>query len=322
MKKKILSLVLTGTLMTGLVGCVSKGEEKEITEVNEDKVKITLVTDVAGVNDLSFNQSAWEGAKKAKEELGVEVSFIEPKQESDYLQSIETAVDNGSDLVVGVGFNLADDMLEASKAFPDTKFLMVDATYDEIPKNMTTITYDEEQSGYLAGLVVGKMTDKEVNKFGFVGGMDIPTVTQFAVGYEKALKEINPKNELKIQIANSFTDQAKGKAIANQMYKEGIETIFTAGGAVNTGVFESARELGKYAVGVDSPCSHLSPNQIITSALKNIDVGVYNSIEALLSEGFKGGENTIYDLTNGGVGYEKTKLIPQDVIDFVESKIK
>lgn len=322
MKKKILSLVLTGTLMTGLVGCVSKGEEKEITEVNEDKVKITLVTDVAGVNDLSFNQSAWEGAKKAKEELGVEVSFIEPKQESDYLQSIETAVDNGSDLVVGVGFNLADDMLEASKAFPDTKFLMVDATYDEIPKNMTTITYDEEQSGYLAGLVIGKMTDKEVTKFGFVGGMDIPTVTQFAVGYEKALKEINPKNELKVQIANSFTDQAKGKAIANQMYKEGIETIFTAGGGVNTGVFESAKELGKCAVGVDSPCSHLSPNQIITSALKNIDVGVYNSIEALLSEGFKGGENTIYDLTNGGVGYEKTKLIPQDVIDFVDSKIK
>lgn len=317
MKKKIITVLLTGALALGLVGCVGKN-----TETKEEKlVKATLVLDEGGVNDESFNQSAWQGAKEAEKNFGVEVNYIESKQETDYLQNIETAIDNGSDLVIGVGFKLADKMLEASKAYPDVKFAMIDATYEEIPENMVTVTFNEEEAGFLVGLVIGKMSG-DTTKFGFVGGMDIPTVTQFAVGYEKALKEINPKSELKVQFANSFTDQAKGKAIANQMYKDGVDTIFTAGGGVNTGVFESARELGKKAVGVDLPSSHLSPNEIVTSALKNINVGVSTSIESLVSESFQGGKNVVYNLSNNGVGYEKTKLIPQDVIDFVDSKMK
>lgn len=315
--KKLRVILLTGVLALGLVGCGNNTKN----EREESPIKATLVLDEGGVNDESFNQSAWNGAKEAEEKFGVEVNYIESKQETDYLQNIETAIDNGSDLVIGVGFKLADKMLEASKAYPDVKFAMIDATYDEIPENMTTVTFNEEEAGYLVGLVIGKMSG-DTTKYGFVGGMDIPTVTQFAVGYEKALKELNPKNELKIQFANSFTDQAKGKAIANQMYKDGVDIIFSAGGGVNTGVFESARELGKKAVGVDLPSNHLSPNEIVTSALKNINVGVSNSIESLVSEAFQGGKNVVYDLKNNGVGYEKTNLIPQEVIDFVDSKIK
>ena len=317
MKRRILSLALVGALTIGVVGCTGNKDIKE-----ENDLKVTLVLDEGGVNDESFNQSAWKGAQEAKEKYGVDISYIESKQESDYLQNIETAVDNGSDLIVGVGFKLADKMLEASKAYPETKFTMIDATYEEMPDNMSTVTFNEEEAGYLAGLVVGKMASGDVTKFGFIGGMDIPTVTQFAVGYERALKEINPKFELKTQIANSFTDSAKGKAIASQMYNDGVETIFTAGGGVNTGVFESARENKKFAVGVDLPSNHLSPEQVITSALKNINVGVESSIKEVIDGKFKGGVNSVYNLTNGGVGYEKTKLIPENVIEFVDSKMK
>lgn len=318
MKKRVLSLVLAGVISIGFVGCAK--DKKEV--VKDNDLKVTLILDEGGVNDQSFNQSAWEGALKAKEKYGVEVNYLESKQEADYLQNIETAIDNDSDLVIGVGFKLADKMLESSKAYPETKFAMIDATYEEIPENMSTVTFNEKEAGYLAGLVVGKMASKNTTKFGFIGGMDIPTVTQFAVGYEKALKEINPKFELKTQIANSFTDTAKGKAMANQMYNEGVETIFTAGGGVNLGVFESAKEQGKYAVGVDLPSSHLSPEQIVTSALKNVNVGVENTIKETMENNFKGGVNSVYSLANGGVGYEKTKLIPKEVVEFVDSKMK
>lgn len=318
MKKRVLSLVLAGVISIGFVGCAKNKEEV----VKDNNLKVTLILDEGGVNDQSFNQSAWEGALKAKEEYGVEVNYLESKQEADYLQNIETAIDNDSDLVIGVGFKLADKMLESSEAYPETKFAMIDATYEEIPENMSTVTFNEKEAGYLAGLVVGKMASKNTTKFGFIGGMDIPTVTQFAVGYEKALKEINPKFELKTQIANSFTDTAKGKAMANQMYNEGVETIFTAGGGVNLGVFESAKEQGKYAVGVDLPSSHLSPEQIVTSALKNVNVGVENTIKETMENNFKGGVNSVYSLVNGGVGYEKTKLIPKEVVEFVDSKMK
>ena len=317
-RKIILIVASLLVVVVGMVGCSNKTDSVG----GDENIRVTLVLDEGGVNDQSFNQSAWEGAIKAKGEYGVDVTYLESKQESDYLQTIETAIDNGSDLVVGVGFKLADKMLEVSRAYPDTKFAMIDATYEEIPSNMSTVTFNEEEAGYLAGLVIGKMASANVTKFGFIGGMDIPTVTQFAVGYEKALKEINPKFELKTQIANSFTDAAKGRAIANQMYNEGIETIFTTGGGVNIGVIESAKELGKYVVGVDMPMSYLSPEQVVTSALKNINFGVENIIKETVEGNFKGGVNSVYDLANGGVGYEKTGLIPEEVAKFVDSKVR
>lgn len=317
MSKKFKILLLTVATILTVAGCSNSQKE----EVVEDKVKVTLILDEGGANDESFNQSALKGAKEAEKKYGIDVNYIESKQESDYLQNIETAVDQGSDLVMGIGFKLADKMLEASKSYPDVKFAMIDATYDVFPENMTTVTFNEKEAGYLAGLVIGKMSG-DTTKYGFVGGMDIPTVTQFAVGYRQALQEINPDSVLYVQFANSFTDQAKGKAIANQMYKDGIDTVFTAGGGVNLGVFESAKELGKKAVGVDLASNHLSPDEIVTSALKNIDLGVLNSIESVLNSEFKGGKNTVYDLSNGGIGYEKTGLIPQEVMEFVDSKMK
>ena len=314
MKKTLKTLLLTGILIlgTGFVGC-NKNEQPS------ENLKVTLVLDEGGVNDESFNQSAWKGATTIKEKYGIDVTYLESKQESDYMQNIETAVDNGSDVVVGVGLKIADTLLKAAENHPDVKFIIIDATYDEISDNVLTTSFDEEQSGYLAGLVAGKMG--KTNKFGFIGGMEIPTVTRFAVGFEKALKEINPENELLIQYANSFSDSAKGKAIAQSMYKEDVEIIFTAGGGVNTGVFESARELGKYAIGVDLPCSKLAPESIITSALKNVDLGVEKAIESIINGTFEGGTHMLYNLENGGVGYEKTNLIPQDVIEFVDGKM-
>lgn len=315
-RTKILSLILMMSLVTTiLMGCSSeKG-----TDNKNNKLKITLVLDRGGVNDQSFNQSAWEGAQSAKEKYDVEVAYLESNQESEYKTNIEEAVDKGSDLIIGVGFNLTDAIGEAAKNYPDKNFAIIDGNYDEIPSNVRPILFNEEEAGYVVGLIAAKVN--EGNKFGFIGGMDIPSVSNFAVGFEKGLKEVNSSSELLVQYANSFTDASKGKAISNQMISGGTDIIFTAGGGVNSGTYEACKENGKYAIAVDMPQNYISPDTILTSALKNVNKGVELTIGDLVEGKFNGGKVAMFDLSNGGVGYEKTKLIPQDVIDFVNKKI-
>ena len=313
MFKKIKSLLLV-TLVVGstVVGC-SKST------VEDDKVKVTLVLDEGGVNDQSFNQSSWEGALQAKEKYDVDINYIESKQESDYETNIETAIDNESDLVIGVGFKLTDAIKEASENYPEQQFAIIDGNYDKVPKNVQPILFNEQEAGYSVGLIAGKMT--KTNKVGFIGGMDIPSVTNFLVGFEKGLKEVNPSIEILSQYANSFTDAAKGKAIAQQMIKNNADIIFTAGGGVNNGAWEACSENDIKAIGVDMPSNQFMPNTILTSALKNVGTGVELTIKDLVEGNFEGGKAKIYDLSNGGVGFEKTNLLSDDLIEYIENKI-
>ena len=314
-KKRLLTMamvVVVGTL--GLVGC-----SKEEAKAEKERLNITLVLTEGGVQDQSFNQSAWEGALSAKNEYDVEVDYIECKQKSEYASNIEMAIDNGSDLVIGVGFEMADAIKEAAENYPQQKFAVVDGSYDVTPDNVRSILFNEQEAGYAAGLVAGKMT--ETNKLGFIGGFDIPSVTNFAVGFEKGLKEVDSEMQLITQYANSFTDAAKGRVISEQMVKNGIDTIFVAAGGVNAGSIEVARETGIKIVGVDMASNHLAPDTIITSALKNVNEGVKLTIKDLLDGNFTGGQAVIYDLSNGGVGYEHTKHITDDIKGFVDRKI-
>ena len=316
MNKKILGLVLSGILTVGtMVGCSS------VKPTKESDIKITMVLDEGGVNDQSFNQSAWEGAKRLMEDYpNLDISYIESHQEADYMSNIETAVDNDSDMVIGVGFKIAATLKEAAKVYPEVDFLMVDNVYDETPENVQTISFDEEQSGYLAGLIAAKST--KTNKVGFVGGMDIPTCSRFADGFEKALKEVNPEIKFYKQFTNSFTDAAKAKSISLQMVTNDVDIIFAAAGGGNIGTFETAREKNVKVIGVDSPSSHIAPEVVLTSAIKNVGQGIYNSVESYLNKEFKGGKNIKYDISSGAVDYEDTELIPQDIRDFVNNKIE
>ena len=312
--KRLSKIFLLASSLSLMIGCANT----EKTNVEEDTLKLSLILDEGGVNDQSFNQSAWEGALRAKEEYGVEVNYIESKSESEYLSNVETAIDDEADLIIGVGFKLTDTIEEASKNYPNQKFAIIDGSYENIPSNVQPILYNEEEAGYAAGLVAANMT--KTNKIGFVGGMDIPSVTNFLIGFEKAIKEENKDIEVLSQYANSFTDSSKGRVIAEQMIKNKADIIFTAGGGVNSGVFEATKEKGLYSIGVDMPSAHISPN-IITSALKNVGTGVELTIEDLVNEQFEGGKVKMFDLSNGGVGYEVTDHLSEDLIKYVDNKI-
>ena len=280
--KRLSKIFLLASSLSLMIGC----SNTEKVNVEEDKLKVSLILDEGGVNDQSFNQSAWEGALRAKEEYGVEVNYIESKSESEYLSNVETAID---------------------------------CAYENIPSNVQPILFNEEQAGYCAGLVAANMT--KTNVIGFVGGMEIPSVTNFLIGFEKAIKEENKDIKVLSQYANSFSDASKGRVIAEQMINEKADIIFTAGGGVNSGVFEVTKEKGLYAIGVDMPSNYISPETIITSALKNVGTGVELTVKDLVEGNFKGGEAKVFDLTNGGVGYEKTDLLPKDLVKYIDNKL-
>ncbi len=320
--KKFVTMTMIASLLTaGITGC-NNNKNNNTNNTDNGGYSIAMITDVAGVNDHSFNQSAWEGLEKAKKDLGVEVKYLESKQDADYSTNVETLIDEEVDLIIGVGSKLAPTIEQAAKDYPDQKFVIVDETYEKIPSNVETVLFKAEQSAYLVGLIAGKMT--KTNDVGFIGGMDISVINTFKYGYMAGVKTANSKCKLQSQYANSFTDQAKGKAIANQMISNGTDIIFIAGGDVGTGAIEAIKEANKYAIGVDRDQSDLAPDNVLTSAIKRVDIGVYETVKSFIEGKFEGGSSTTYGLEQGAVGIPDTtsKLVPQDVLDYVNEEIK
>ena len=318
--KRLSKIFLLPSSLSLMIGCANTEKVGEA----EEKYKVGLVLSVGGVNDESFNQSAWEGALRAEEEYeNVEVTYLESNGEADYTPNIETLIDMDMDLIVGVGFQVADSVKEAAETYPNQAFAMIDSSYDEgeeIPSNVRPILFNEEQAGYLTGLIAGKMT--KTNTISWIGGFDIPSCTPFYTGYEKGAKEANPNVKVLKQYINSFTDAAKGKVAAQQMIKEDSDVIFMATGGGNTGIIEAIKEAnGVKGIGVDMPMSYLAKDYIITSALKNVGEGLKLTIKDYIEGNFNGGNEVKYDLNNGGVGYEITDHLSQDLIKYVDSKI-
>lgn len=333
MKKKILALLLITVLAFSVVGCGNKdetpdqpeenieapGEEEETTD---EVLKVSMVTDEGGVHDQSFNQSAWEGLEQAKKDLEVEVSYAESQQDADFAPNFETLLDAENDLIWGIGFKLSDALMDAATANPDTKYAIIDFAYDETPDNVVGVVFKAEQPSFLVGYIAGKMT--ETNKVGFIGGIAGDVIWGFDYGFQAgvqyAAKELGKDIEVLNQYAESFSDAAKGKAIATNMYQQGADIVFHASGDVGTGVIEAAKEQDKWVIGVDRDQNYLAPEHVLTSAMKRVDVGVYNVVKDLNEDKFPGGQTVVYGLDEGAVDIAPTsdKHVPQELLDEVE----
>lgn len=294
-------------------------EEADSAEtVDGSGFKIGLVTDVGGVNDQSFNQSAWEGLQKAQKDFGVEVSYLESSTDSDYASNIETFVDEDYNLIICVGYMLADATRAAAEANPDMKFAIIDDSSNADLDNVTCLTFKQEQASYLVGYVAGLTTQK--NNVGFVLGMSSETMHLFGYGYAAGVLDANPDCKIQQMNANSFADSAIGKTDANQMITNGADIVFHAAGSTGLGVIEACQEAGEgiYAIGVDADQSYLAPDTVLTSAMKRVDVAVYDTVKAVIDGSIKGGES-VYDLSVEGVDIAPTTdLLSEDVIKSVE----
>lgn len=277
--------------------------------------KVGLITDVGGVNDGSFNQSSWEGLQRAMTELGVEASYLESATDADYVPNIETFIDEDYDLIISVGYMLADATKAAAEANPDCKFAIIDdATIDL--DNVTCLMFKQEQASYLVGYVAGMMT--ETNKIGFVLGMANENMNLFGYGYCAGAIDANPEIEVLQYNANSFSSPETGKSNANTAISNGADIVFHAAGATGLGAIEACKEAGKYAIGVDSDQSSAAPGTVITSAMKRVDNAVYDTVEALINGTLEKGIK-VYDLSAGGVDIAPTQdLLTEEVISAVE----
>ncbi len=333
MKKKVLAVLLCAAMVMAMTACGSSSTEEaadsaDTTEAADDGAeaaddaaaggegyKIGLVTDVGGVNDGSFNQSAWEGLQRAADELGIEANYLESSTDADYAPNLEAFIDEEYDLIISVGYMLADATKAAAEANPDCRFAIIDDATIELD-NVTCLMFDQEQASYLVGYVAGLMT--ESNNIGFVIGMANENMNLFGYGYCAGALDANPDVTIQQFNANSFADSATGKSMANTAITNGADIVFHAAGATGLGVIEACQEAGVYAIGVDSDQSSIAPETIITSAMKRVDNAVYDSVASLIGGTLEGGVVT-YDLTVGGVDIAPTQdLLPEDVIAAVE----
>ena len=324
--KKFMALGLATVMSASmLVGCGAKTNSDSSANDGEGKAfKVGMITDTGGVNDESFNQSAWKGFQDAQEKFGedkLEVKYLESKQDADYAPNIDTLVDEEMDLIVGVGFKLEPAITEAAKNYPEQQFALIDAVCEgEQPENVTSLLFEDNASSYLTGLIAGRMT--ETNKVGFIGGMESVVLSKFDYGFRAGVEAANPDAEVMVQYANSFTDSALGKTIANQMHSKNADIIFTCAGAVGIGAIEAAKENNKKAVGVDQDQNALAPDNVITSAMKNIDVSVLELLSKVVDGSYKGGEIIVNTLSMNAVGIAPTsdKNVPPDVLEYVNEQ--
>lgn len=310
MKRKGISVLLAGALA---VSAVSVGMTAF---AEEDTIKVGMVTDVGGVNDGSFNQSSWEGLSRASEELGIEAKYLESSTDADYAANIETFIDDEYDLIICVGYMLADATRAAAEDYPEQKFAIIDDSSCSDLDNVTCLMFEQAQASYLVGYVAGLMT--ESNKVGFALGMSTEIMNQFGYGYCAGVLDANPDAQILQQNMNSFSDSAAGKTAATSMITDGADVIFHAAGATGLGVIEACKENGIWAIGVDSDQSVLAPETIITSAMKRVDNACYDAAKSCLEGTLESGIQT-YDLSSAGVDIAPTTdNLPEDVIEAVE----
>ncbi len=320
--KKALSVILSASMVLAMAAPAFAESATEAPDLDGSDFSVGLVTDVGGVNDGSFNQSAWEGLQKAGEDFGVTVNYLESKTDADYTPNIESFMDEDCDLIICVGYMLADAMRSAAEENPDQKFAIIDDSSCSDLDNVTCLMFRQEQASYLVGYVAGLVT--ETNTVGFVLGMANDTMNQFGYGYLAGVKDANPDATVLQQNANSFSDSATGKSMANQEITNGADVIFHAAGATGLGVIEACQEAKIKAIGVDSDQSSIAPDTVITSAMKRVDNAVYETTEELIQDKLESGIHE-YDLAHGGVDIAPTTdLLSDDVIaavDDVKEKI-
>jgi basic membrane protein A len=287
------------------------------------KFKVTLVTDIGGLDDRSFNFLANKGLQVAKKNLGIDGSVFISKSDRDYVPNLTRAARNGSGLVIGVGFLMANAVAQVAKRFPKTKFAIIDNSgvakeLKGAPTNVRGILFKEQEAGYLVGFMAAKQVVAKPfegqTKLGAVGGLKIPPVDRFIAGYYAGAKRASAKVTVTHSYSQDFVDQAKCKEQALNQIANGAGVVFQVAGQCGLGVLSAAKERGVFGIGVDADQGYLGAH-VMTSATKKVDVAVYQTIDAARKTGakFRTNFNAIFTVANGGVGYGKvsSRISPQ-----------
>ncbi|HJA89940.1 MAG TPA: BMP family protein [Candidatus Jeotgalibaca merdavium] len=342
-KQKFLSLLTLG-LSAGvlLAACGNDGGSDTSSEVEQSSevgseasandFTTVMVTDIGGVDDKSFNQSAWEGLQAWGEENGKSegidgYNHIVSNSDAEFITNLTTAVNSNFDLVFGVGYKLKEAMQEVSQTYPDTKFAIIDDTIEG--ENTTSVLFADNEAAFLAG-VAAAMTTK-TNKVGFVGGMEGVVIDRFEAGFVEGVKYVDEAIEVNVQYVDSFDDAARAKSIASAMYSDGADIIYQAAGNAGNGVFSEARDIVEadptreiYVVGVDRDQQEEGKITIngevrdltLTSTVKGVGVAAHDIANRTMNGDFPSNEVITLGLVDGGVSLTDG-VLTEDVLTAV-----
>ncbi|MGE7673455.1 BMP family lipoprotein [Lysinibacillus sp. NPDC094403] len=306
MKKSLFALIMAAGLILASCGN-NTAQNEDSTELRvEDRFKVGIMLPDVGLGDQSFGDLAVAGLVKARDELGIVFDYRELGSEPNYEKGIKELVEEGNDLVIAVGYSLQEDLEKVAKANPEQQFVLVDSESDV--ENIHSITFKENEGSYLAGALAA-MTSK-TGKVAFLGGMVDPVIQKFEKGFAEGAKAINPKIEVIVTYADTFSDDKVGKAIAADMITQGADVLYAAAGYTGVGLLRQAQESGVLAIGVDTDQYTYAEKAVVSSMLKNIDVAVYEFIENYTKEKPTGQQHIAL-----GMKEKAMKLAPVRVID-------
>jgi basic membrane protein A and related proteins len=262
-------------------------------------VKIGLVTDIGGLNDRSFNHLAYVGLQSAQKTLGVKGEVLQSNSDSDYVPNLQTAAAHGDNLVIAVGFLMETAVEKVAKAYPNTNFAIIDSGPAKPIPNLKSLLFHEQDGGYIAGYLAGLVT--KTNVVSTVGGQKIPPVDHYIAGFIAGAKAANPKVKELNAYSQSFTNQAACKELALNQISQHSDVVFQVAGGCGLGALSAAKEKGVWGVGVDADQAYLG-TYILTSAVKKVDVAVFDTIKEIQAGTFKGGTTDFFTAQNGGAG--------------------
>lgn len=352
MKKSYLYSGIAVVALTGVIA-VSQMNTHKSTPTSKAALTAAIITDVGGVDDKSFNQSAWEGlmswGKENKLQQGRNgYNYFQSKSASDYKTNFQTAVSGKYDVIAGVGYALHNTTVESAKANPSKKYILIDDVDTAKTKNVVSLMFRSEQSSYLAGIAAAtKAKNLGDDSVGFVGGVHGNIVDAFEAGYTAGVKSVDPKMKVNVQYADSFTDTAKGQLIANTMIANGQHVIFQAAGAVGNGVFASLKAHNTtlnanskdkvWVIGVDMDQSDMGKytskdkkdsNFTLTSSITGVGNGLKMTLKSVQDKKFKGGTIVAYGLKENGVATptknmtaDEKKAVEKAKKDIIDGKI-
>ena len=316
-------LQLAGFALALVLGLATTGC-RDLSQATGDpgKLHVGIVFDSGGKDDRSFNAAAYRGVQQAAKDFPIVLRDAEPGDPASLEPAMRAFAEVGYDLVIGIGFAQTPIVEAVAKDYPKVNFAIVDGV-SSLP-NVASLIFKEHEGSYLVGMIAAHTS--KTGKIGFVGGMDVPLIHKFQVGYEEGARAVNPEIQV-IQNYVGVTEAAwnnpgKGKELAVAQIGKGADVLFAAAGNSGLGVFDAVEQLDKLVIGVDSNQNWVKPGHVLTSMVKRVDNAVYQIIGDLVNRRFQGGIH-VYGLPDGGIGYAmdqyNEKLISPLVIQDVEA---
>ncbi len=310
MVHKLMRVFLAVILMTLLAG----------TALAAGPLKAALIYDMGGKFDKSFNEAAYKGAEMFRKEFGDKYRDFEPTNETQYEQAIRRFASRGTDIIVVVGFSYQGVLEKMAPEFPDTKFVIIDSEVKQ--PNVLSIQFKEHEGSFLVGMIAAMKAKGDT--VGFVGGMDVPLIRKFHLGYEEGVHYVKPNAKVLMNMTgttpSAWADPIRAGELARGQMDRGAEVVYAAAGSSGNGVLQAAADAGRFSIGVDSNQNYLHPGSVLTSMVKRVDLAVFDALKSAREGHFKGGSLHL-GLKEGGVDYALDEYNKDLITEEMKAKV-